>query len=331
MSRKIRIVGATTHIDAHNQRITREALVQSAKDISTGEKPMLTLMHDMTIPPFGKMLTATVEPRDDGEYQLVIEGEIFDEAVWTNVQGVKLFKQESDTDASPFVDGYKETSSDRYEIAVDGMNFESYDAVSSFMQQLKEETGVDFVESDFGRKSAIPDPEIIITLAQTVTAYVLGKKVIDTIAENVVDRISTEVGNDIAEFYSFVTSTIRTYLGYIRAGNRPITYIFVLKGQPNVEFVAQTIDANLVLSATNLDRMRDAIAKATPTISMFDAAKSQFLLSDAGEWEFNYLLTKSGGIIGTEKAHGRRSRVLEISFPSLPQTEVEQDLEASST
>ncbi|MDO8673296.1 MAG: hypothetical protein Q7O66_17965 [Dehalococcoidia bacterium] len=62
---------ATTHIDAQNERITPEALEKAAELVNSGNKPSLLLDHDITIPPYGKMLSAKVEKREDGEYQLI--------------------------------------------------------------------------------------------------------------------------------------------------------------------------------------------------------------------------------------------------------------------
>jgi len=314
MTKRISSIIATTHIDAHNQRFAKEALEQMAIDVNTGNKPPLTLMHDVTIPPLGKMLSAVVERREDGEYQLVVESEIFEHITWTEINGTKLAKGESIANRKPFVDKYKETSSEQFTVAVDVMNFESYERLQSFMDELKEESPVDFVESNFGRKSAIPDPEIIIGLAKTIVAFLLGKKLIDKIAENVVDEISSNIGDDIAEFYTLTKTAIVSFVRSARPKNRPITYIFVLKGQPNIEFVARTTDSNLVLSAIHLEKMQGALEQARPTIEMLDAMTAQFLLNDAGEWEFNYMLTKTGGVIGTEQSYKKRDEVFEIAF-----------------
>jgi hypothetical protein len=73
-----RAVIATTHIDRHSTIITKEALDATAEQINCGHRPLLTVEHDLTIPPFGKTVKAWVQPRNDGEYELVVENEIFD-------------------------------------------------------------------------------------------------------------------------------------------------------------------------------------------------------------------------------------------------------------
>ena len=104
---KRRAILSTTHIDRHFMRMTKEALEGAAEQINGGSRALLTIEHDSTIPPYGKTINACVEPRDDGEFQLVVEHEIFDKISWTELSdGSKLFKQESDTDQYPFTDRY---------------------------------------------------------------------------------------------------------------------------------------------------------------------------------------------------------------------------------
>ena len=45
------IVGATTHIDRHNTRLTKEALESMARQIKSNRKHVFTIEHDTTLPP----------------------------------------------------------------------------------------------------------------------------------------------------------------------------------------------------------------------------------------------------------------------------------------
>src|SRR5206468_4280435 len=114
---------ATTHIDRHFTQISKEALDDAADQVNRGRRPLLTVEHDPTLPPFGKGVKASVEPRDDGHHQLVVEHEVFDEVLWTDLtDGSKLFRQESATDKLPFSDRYSELPDDPF-ISFDPMNF----------------------------------------------------------------------------------------------------------------------------------------------------------------------------------------------------------------
>ncbi|MFG6062188.1 hypothetical protein, partial [Salmonella enterica] len=72
-------IAATTHVDSHGMKISKEALDQLAEDIKKGESvPAIHIEHDTTLPPIGKVIDGLVEKRKDGEYQLVITQELFD-------------------------------------------------------------------------------------------------------------------------------------------------------------------------------------------------------------------------------------------------------------
>lgn len=72
-SRLIRGVAATTHIDRHGDRLSKEALEQMARDfLEKGH--LLYWNHETTLPPIGLVIQAWVEERKDGEHQLVYEG-----------------------------------------------------------------------------------------------------------------------------------------------------------------------------------------------------------------------------------------------------------------
>ena len=76
---EIRAVGSTTHHDRHGHKLTKEDLEILADKFASDRKPPLTEEHDLMLPPAGQWLRATVEPTDDGEYQLVIIGEVFEQ------------------------------------------------------------------------------------------------------------------------------------------------------------------------------------------------------------------------------------------------------------
>lgn len=305
---KQRAIIATTHIDAHNTRITREALEGAAEDVNKGSRPIYTIEHDITAPPIGKVLEAWVEPRNDGEYQLVVTQELFEQTLWTTLEdGTKLFKQESETDHLPFTDHYAEDSAG-YELSYDPVNFDSRAESKSFINQVKAEAGVEFIEKEFGRKSAIPDAELVIKVAETIVAYLVAKKVLDKVSDKIIDLAM----DDVTQFYSFVKSITASAAQYIRPENRPITYVFVVSKDPSIEFVARSSDPDLVLSAILLDKLEQQVVKAMDLHKRLGATRIQYLLNKDGEWEFNYLLTATGAVVGTEKAYTRRTRQIEM-------------------
>lgn len=73
---KVRI--ATTHIDKHNQRLAKSALVGIIEQIRNSSIPYL-VNHDPRIPPQGRYIKADLILLDDGEYAVDCIVETFDE------------------------------------------------------------------------------------------------------------------------------------------------------------------------------------------------------------------------------------------------------------
>jgi hypothetical protein len=288
--------------------MTREALEGTAQQINCGSRPLLTVEHDLSLPPYGKVTKAWVEPRDDGEYQLVVENEIFDEVLWTKLgDGTQLFKQESNSDRHPFMDRYAEVTDDIF-LSYDWTNFESEEDIEQFLQEIKSQSKLEFTSNVFGRKSYIPDPEFLVGIAKAIGAYLIARKVLDKSSDKVLDLIS----EDIAKFYTFIKSIVTSAVKYVRPRNRPITYVFVAQGNPTLEFIVRSANAGLVVSSMTLDKLEAALSHANFYYSAFGAVKIQYLLNSDGRWEFNYLLTNTGAVIGTEKSLSRRTRRLEL-------------------
>jgi len=66
-----------------------------------------------------------------------------------------------------------------------------------------------------------------------------------------------------------------------------------------------------------LDRLKEALSNAGHLQETFGAARIQYLLNNNGEWEFNYLLTANGAVIGTEKSFDRRTKRIELLNKSI--------------
>lgn len=305
---KEKVVVATTHLDRHFMKITREALEGAAEELNAGGRLPSMIEHDQTLPPFGKTLKAWVEPRDDGEFQLVVERETFEEILWTELgDGTKIFKQESATDRLPFVDRYADVAGDLF-LSYDWMNFDSKSDIKAFIEEIKSESGAEFTANVFGRKSLIPDPEFIIGIAKVIGAYLVARNVLNKVGDKVLELAA----DDAAKFYEFVKASVVSAVKYARPKGRPVTYVFVARGNLTLEFIARSSDADLVISAVSLERLEAALSQARFYFESLGAVKIQYLLNSDGKWEFNYLLTDTGAVIGTEKSLRSRAKRFEL-------------------
>lgn len=157
-------IAATTHVDRHGDQITKEALHQAADDFLRSEELMwMNWDHQTTLPPIGLVTTARVEPREDGEYQLVLEGLLLGREHYvllpqSDIKGLDVTWAQVDA-----ILGAIEPSSDGYlEISYDWANFAPEDA-ADIIRSIG--TVVPVEERHRLRKSVVPHPVIWVLVA----------------------------------------------------------------------------------------------------------------------------------------------------------------------
>lgn len=175
----------------------------------------------------------------------------------------------------------------------------------------------------------VPDPTIIVTVGSSfiglLTYQVLRKSA---------DRISDNIAEDLSKLYSSIKAVASGMAKYANPKTRPITYLVHVPGNPNISFVARTTEVNLLLNALLKDRSQEALQFSEELHTVINAVEVQFLLNANGHWEFNYLLTENGGVVGTPESFSRRARRLELSPPgamSLGGDPIEHELSIDSS
>ena len=139
-------------------------------------------------------------------------------------------------------------------------------------------SNIEFSISSFGRKSLIPDPELLVGITKTIAGYLLAKKILEKTADKVLDLAA----DDLAKFYTFIRAVITSAARYMTPKGRPITYIFVRGTDLRIEFIARSADAKLVMSAMTLEGLENALSKASFYRSTLGAVRIQYLLNTTG-------------------------------------------------
>lgn len=305
---------ATTKVDAHNMRITLEALESAAEDITNGEcAPIVSVNHDPTIIPIGKIINAHVEKIDGDEHGLFFEQDIFS-TFSTEVDSTKYVLLKSFVDDRPLTSNFSE-SSEKLLIQTDAINFKSQKDAATFLKELSDE--YDIETSYFGRKSAVPDPELIFQLLETTVSslfiYLAGKPVIEKVGNHIVDRALAELDS----LYSFLKKAIFAAAKRFIPANRPVTYVFIGKHEFLIELVVQTTNPNTAIRAISEEKLLGAINEIENIKKHFSSfLKIQLVYNtETEQWEFNYIATERGEVIGTEKSYKKSMQKIEIAFP----------------
>jgi len=67
-----------------------------------------------------------------------------------------------------------------------------------------------------------------------------------------------------------------------------------------------------VVAAIELDKLKETMAGCEYLQKVLGAVRIQYLLDDNDGWKLNFVLTATGGVIGSEAAYDRRTAKMEL-------------------
>ena len=310
----IKGIVATTKVDAHNTQITLEALEDAAESVNSGKyAPSVGVEHDPTIMPIGKVTRAYVAKIDDSDYGLYCEQDMFS-ASPIIINGDTYIVQKSLIDDRPLSSAVLENN-EKLLVQTDFVNFTSLDEAKLFFEELSKE--YDIETGYFERKSLIPDPELIFQLMEKTVAallvYLASKPIIEKVGNHIVDHALSELDS----LYDFIKKAIIKAAKQFVPANRPVTYIFTGTHDFVIELVVQTANPNTVISAIKEDKLVGVINEIEKLKNHFASfSKIQLVYNlETENWEFNYIATETGEVIGTEKSYNRSVKKIELAFP----------------
>lgn len=166
--------------------------------------------------------------------------------------------------------------SDGLGVSVDLVNFASQEDLARFAEELGSIS--EFEQATLGRKAAVPEPEVLIQIPRlliehpyhVLLAYFLGttgRRAADRAAE----QIGNEVGEDLSRLYRFLRQVPLALLRRARPNGRPATCVYVVPGEPTVQFVVRSQTAEVFDRAVDLPRMRELVDQARDFRERFGA------------------------------------------------------------
>ena len=307
-------IAATTQVDAHNTRIALEALENAAESIVHGNSvPSVGVEHDPTIIPIGKVVNAYVEKINDSDYGLYCEQDMFS-AYPFELDGTKYILQKSLIDDRPLTSSFLEQK-EKLLVQTDPVNFKSRKDAELFLNEL---SGEYEIETGYcGRKSAVPDPELTFQLLETTVKclfiYLTSKTVVEKVGNHIIDHALSELD----DLYAFIKKAIFSAAKQFLPANRPVTYVFTGKHEFLIELVVQTTNPNTAIEAISEEKLIGVVSEIENLKKHFSSfSKIQLVYNtETEQWEFNYIATEKGEVIGTEKSYKKSMKKIEIVFP----------------
>jgi hypothetical protein len=303
MIRKQKYIISSTHLDSQGNMMTKSALDSMLPQLNGKRKPRLGLEHIRTFPPFGAISNGIVFQGDDKQYYLSAEMLYFDkQELFTLDDGTQLVKEFFSEGEYPFIE-CEENETKKLSVATDPANYERHNELNEIYDLVRQETDLEFETSEFGRKSELSDPETVITIT-TILAMTLG-----IVRSKVTEKLGDAIGEDLAKFYKLISKLAVETIKKVKPANRPKNFVISYPNTDcNIELVITTNIADRVLNSLTVDKLK-IIAEKVEQLKNLDAEKIQFIYNDNDYWEFNYLLSKTGAVIGTLKSFNKRNEL----------------------
>jgi len=303
MIKKVKYVITSTHLDKQGYVMAKSALESMLPQLNGERKPRIGLEHIRTFPPFGAIMNGEIVKGEDEHFYLTAEMLYFDEKkVITLEDGTELLKEYFSKGEFPFIE-CADNEIEKLSIGTDPANFDNYNDISKIYELIKQETNLEFETEEFGRKSELPDPETIITITK-ILATTLG-----IIKTKIPEKIGDAIGEDLAKFYMLVSRLAIETIKKVKPSNRPKNFVISYPNSYcNIELVISTHKADRVLNSLTKEKLQ-LIGDKIEQLENLEPEKIQFVYNENGNWEFNYLLSRNGSVIGTIKSFKKRNKL----------------------
>lgn len=305
MNNRNKIILSSTHLDSQGHIMTKEALESMLPQLNGKRKPRLGLEHIRTFPPSGVIMNGEIIKGQDNHYYLTAESVYFDkQEVIILEDGTELVKESFSDGIFPFIECEVEENPE-LEISTDPSNYQNFSDVDEINKIVAEQSGLEFEKSEVCRKSELTDPETIISIGKTL-AIALG-----ILKTKIPEKIGEAIGEDLVKFYKLISSLAIETIKRTIPSNRPKNFvIFYPDNECSIELVITTHQADRVLNALTKDKL-DGIENKIEQLKFLNPEKMQFIYNKEDCWEFNYLLSKEGEVIGIEKPFRKRNELFQ--------------------
>ena len=310
----IKAMIATTEIGPDRVQLSKSALEGMASDMTNGTWALPSnVEHDPSVPPIGKTLQGEVETIGSGKFGLVVTTEFFSEPTVVELPNGEIgFRQISKVDSRPFRPSSNE-SPHNFVVTIGHEGFASIEDESEFQVIVSQYPGFLIGRMHF-RRALTPDPLLTIILPAWFL-ITLTNRILTGLSERLGDRIA----DDLANVYDVVRNGAITLSKNVYNRNRLVTYVITILGEPEIEFVAQLLHPQILGAALTIDSLSNPIQRAIEFSKTMEAAKVQFILTESGNWQFNFLTTSKGEVIGTEASFSKQVRRIDMLKESHPE------------
>ena len=286
-------------------RIGKEA-IESVSDQLNGERSLaFTIDHDPSCMPIGKTTGAWVEPFGD-EYAVMARIHVEDDArsVIHMKSRTELFHLSFVDEPRPFIQRVRDASHSRVTGGVDLANFDNPQSHATFVDALTH-IDDDIACKRIGRYSVEPEPLIQLILLHPAISAALGiglwtLRRVEKFVRYTVDETSRKLADELSESLSCkIKKIVRAYKNQ-RSNDRRVLAEIVVPGEMTLVLLVE-IAYKEEFPAISLEKLTVEMEKYGDLLRQ--AEEATFARTEAGEWEFQYLTTRTGEVFGTAKCY----------------------------
>ena len=288
--------------------VTKEALESAAKQ-ANGERAIpMTVEHNPFCLPFGKTVEAWVEPYGN-EHALVALNYIEDNPqqkihIKTGTELVYLAFEDA---PKPFLRKTANSDESQIEMVVDITIFDSQEESDEFFRDLKTiDSEISLRHS--GRFSLGPEPLVQFVLSDPAVTIILSSialwaaRRIEKFVSYAIDETLRKVADDISDSWS---SKLKSLLGIYKIrqskDDRPIVSQIIIPTDNMHVILLVKIDRDEEHPRINLRKLIVEMEKYADLLQ--DAEEVTFARVGIDDWQFLYLKTQSGQVIGTAECY----------------------------
>jgi len=296
-------------IDLHGDFIPLNMMEDYVTAINGKNKMRYLINHRRDIPPLGYFDKAEIRKIDDLIH--VYAAPIILKNRTSLFIETELFSEEPEQPIS-FITS---DNLDKFQIIIDKNNFHDINVLQNTGQMLKE-IYEEEVSLELGmRKNLMPDPQIIFTLANYYfLIYPILKPFLVKIGEKIAEDIADDLYNECKKNAKIGVSKLSKSVKILRQNmipkNKVLHTILEIPGNPNIELHIKSDDPTKVEKGLQARKLSTVHKKVIFFQKRFDISEIHFVFNSKNKWEFSYLITLEGNVIGTKQSFSKRDKLL---------------------
>lgn len=294
--------------------LTIESL-ESASELANGARSIpFTAGHDPFCMPIGKITETWGEPYED-EHALIARIYVEDDIRYLThtAHGTQLVCLDFEDAPKPFKRAYVDIDENQIIVGADLTNFDSRQEFIEFTNDV-DKIDDEITCKSLGRLSIVPEPliQFIVSNPELSSALAVGVWMLSRVEKFIrytVDETLRKAADDLSDSLSGKIRDIMTAYRNRQSGDsRPVLTKIVIPGDVNLILLTRTasVDEFPDIDLTSLTEAMEEFGEFLQC-----AEEATFARAGNNGWEFQYLKTRSGKVIGTPECYERTIKKLE--------------------